>query len=85
MRTKRKKRPRVTCGYCKKSFAHVVIVMRHWKKDGCTWRRDVWARVAQAKRRGHSGRRILSETWPDLYPRKKMSQDVIDRLRGERK
>ena len=77
---KKRKKVTVTCGTCKKRFT-TPSLFGHWKKTGCSWGREVWVRVAQAKKRGHSGRRILSEAYPHSYPRRAMPEELIERFR----
>jgi len=47
---------------------------------GCRWDRDVWERHGKAKARGGSGRRILSEAYPDLWKPRRMSEEAKTRL-----
>lgn len=70
------------CGHCRDfrtRFSNVMFL--HWETFGCTWGRSVWERVFESKRLGHSGRRLLHEAWPDLYPSEPMSEEDKAKLR----
>ena len=70
------------CGHCKapvgKKIAQMFI---HWALEGCPDGLKVWARFAESKAAGHSGRRILHEAWPDLYPSEPMTEETKQALR----
>lgn len=69
------------CGTCRKPFKLFSDVMNHWRKAGCHWARPVWVKVAESKRRGHSGRRHLAAAYPHLYKPRPMSEEVKEKLR----
>lgn len=69
------------CGTCKKPMKTIRTWKKHLAETGCAWRRDVWVRVLAAHQRGSSGRRILSDAFPDLYKRVPMSEETKERLR----
>jgi hypothetical protein len=75
------------CGTCSISIPDVGALLKHWKETGCEWNRSVWERVVESKKHGHSGRRILSEAYPNLYKSEPMPEDVKEdlRRRGEEK
>jgi len=69
------------CGYCGKSFKSVRAIYQHWRMKGCPQFRPVWEKVVAARKRGHSGRRILAKAFPHLYPTTPMSEEVKEKLR----
>lgn len=69
------------CGTCGVSFDSFREIKEHWRKTGCHWRRRVWERALESKRRGHSGRRILSEAMPQLFRPRPMSEGAKEKLR----
>lgn len=72
----------MTCGTCKEFKTDDYAQMKkHWKDTGCDWRRDVWVKVVAARRRGSSGRRLLSAAYPHLYKRTPMTEEAKERLR----
>ena len=58
----------MTCGTCKHPFSMMVFLRIHWVQTGCQKGRLIWERVFRSKRAGHSGRKILREAYPNLYP-----------------
>jgi hypothetical protein len=69
------------CGHCGSAADGSAALFLHWKSTGCHRGRPVWARVIEARRRGSSGRRILHEAYPDLYPSRPMDEDTKEKLR----
>jgi hypothetical protein len=70
------------CGHCKEfRTGRVANLLAHIKKTGCDQDRPVWARVLEAHKRGTSGRRILSEAYPNLYPSRPMDEETKEKLR----
>ena len=71
------------CGYCKEfRTKHVEELLAHFKASGCPTGRPVWVRVFEAHKRGHSGRRILSEAFPSVYKSEPMSEEAKEKLRA---
>jgi hypothetical protein len=70
------------CGYCKEKMPNTKTLFEHWKKVGCPTDRPVWAKVLESKKQGHSGRKILAEAYPDLYPTEPMSEETKEALRA---
>ena len=70
------------CAHCKESMPNVKALFEHWKKVGCPNDRPIWVKVVESKKQGHSGRRILSEAYPDLYPSTPMSEETKEALRA---
>ena len=70
------------CGHCKAPFRHVRKLLAHWRETGCPWGRPVWERVRESRRAGHSGRRILHNRWPTLWPSEPMPEEVKERLQN---
>ena len=73
------------CGYCHKSLGSVKGLYQHWKLKKCPQWQFVWEKVMIARKRGHSGRRILSKAFPHLYPSKPMSEETKEKLRSIKK
>jgi hypothetical protein len=72
----------MVCGHCSRFRSSTVReLLVHIKTTGCDQGRPTWARVLEAHRRGSSGRRILSEAYPDLYPSTPMSEETKQKLR----
>lgn len=70
------------CAHCKTYRPKTAALMLdHWNRDGCIWGRPLWKRVLQARRDGHSGRRLLHAAFPDLWPSVPMDEEAKDRLR----
>jgi pentatricopeptide repeat protein len=70
------------CGYCREfRTKRVEELFLHLKTAGCHQDRRVWERVLEAHKRGTSGRRILSEAFPDLYPSTPMPEETKAKLR----
>jgi len=72
----------MVCGFCRSKFTTVRDVTQHWSDTGCNWNRDTWVRVAESKREGHSGRRILAEGYPHLWKSEPMSEEAKEKLRA---
>lgn len=70
------------CGYCKEKMPNTKTLFEHWKKVGCDKDRPIWEKVIESKKNGHSGRRILHEAYPDLYPSEPMSEETKEALRA---
>lgn len=70
------------CGYCKEKIPGTQALFVHWKKTGCDKDRPVWVKVIESKKQGHSGRKILAEAYPDLYPTEPMSEETKEALRA---
>lgn len=71
------------CGYCREfRTKRVKELLAHWKETGCHSGRPVWARVFEAHKRGHSGRRILSEAFPAIYKSEPMDEETKEKLRA---
>lgn len=70
------------CGYCKEKVPNTTALFEHWKKVGCLNDRPVWVKVVESKRQGHSGRKILHEAYPDLYPSEPMTEETKEALRA---
>ena len=70
------------CGYCKRPFSSIRGLLQHWKMKKCPQWQFVWEKVMNSRKRGHSGRRILSKAFPHLYPTKPMSEETKERLRA---
>lgn len=64
------------CGGCKHPFSLIEFLRIHWLQTGCSWGREIWARVTRAHRNGTSGRRILSSAFPAIYKSKPMPEEV---------
>lgn len=64
------------CATCHTPFSFLIFLLIHWKQTGCQRRRPVWERVAEAKRRGTSGKRILHAAFPETYKTKPMPEEV---------
>lgn len=64
------------CGGCKRPFSLMIFLRIHWLQTGCAWGREIWRRVFQSKREGHSGRRILSKAFPAMYPSEPMPEEL---------
>lgn len=62
-------------------FKKTVDLELHWKETGCMEHRRVWEKFMEARRRGSSGRRILHEAFPDLWPSEPMSEEAKEKLR----
>ena len=75
------------CGTCGERYETFMEIKKHWRETGCNWHRRVWERATESKRRGHSGRRILSEAMPQTFPPRPMTEETKERLRelGERR
>lgn len=70
------------CGYCREFKAKRSEVMfAHWWPGGCPIGRDVWIKVVESRKAGHSGRRLLHERWPELWPSEPMTDEDRERLR----
>lgn len=69
------------CGYCKSSLPAVKEMLLHWKAVGCPTGRPVWEKVVDSRKSGHSGRRLLHEAWPRLWPFDPMGEEDRERLR----
>lgn len=69
------------CGSCAIPFKKIVDLEIHWKTTGCMQYRHVWERFMEARRRGSSGRRILHEAFPDLWPSEPMDEETKEKLR----
>lgn len=70
------------CGYCREfRTKRVEELLSHWRVTGCFDGRPVWARVFEAHKRGHSGRRILSEAFPTIYRSEPMDEETKEKLR----
>jgi hypothetical protein len=67
------------CGHCGQSFSLVAFLLIHWKQTGCHRGHNVWRRVLASKRAGHSGRRILHEAYPHIYPSEPMPEELKER------
>lgn len=70
------------CGYCKEKMPNTKTLFEHWKKVGCPTDKPIWKKVVESKQKGHSGRRILHEAYPDLYPSEPMSEETKEALRA---
>lgn len=70
------------CGACRTSFKKTESLRTHWEETGCMSGRPVWERFAEARKRGSSGRRILHEAFPNLYPSEPMSEEAKEKLRA---
>ncbi|MGH9391940.1 MAG: hypothetical protein ACRD1Z_20245 [Vicinamibacteria bacterium] len=69
------------CGYCSGfSAKRVDRIEAHWRLTGCPWARPVWVRYFESRTAGHSGRRILHEAFPDLWPSDPMDEEARERL-----
>jgi hypothetical protein len=72
----------VICLHCLEfSTKRVEVLLAHWWPGGCPWGREVWKKVMESKIAGHSGRRLLHERWPNLWPSDPMSEETKGRLR----
>lgn len=69
------------CGTCQQTMKNVTAWRDHKRETGCHWHRPVWVKVLAAKRRGSSGRRLLSDAYPHLYKRTPMTEEAKERLR----
>ena len=69
------------CGTCKAPMRDQKQLRDHWSATGCAWLRPVWEKVAEARRRGRSGRRLLGDAYPHLFKSEPMSEETKARLR----
>ena len=69
------------CGNCKEYRTKRSEELLAHIKAGCVRDRIVWSKVLEAHKRGTSGRRILSEAYPELYPSTPMSEETKAKLR----
>lgn len=54
----------------------MVFLRIHWIQTGCQKGREIWERFFRSRRAGHSGRRILREAYPNLYPSEPMPEEL---------
>jgi hypothetical protein len=72
----------MVCGHCKEfQTKRSGELLAHIKTTGCDQDRPIWRRVLEAHKRGSSGRRILSEAYPHLYPSTPMDEATKEKLR----
>lgn len=70
------------CGYCKSPVKGIASFKKHLRENGCSWNRGVWEKHYRSRQAGHSGRRILSQAFPNIYPPRPMSDECKERLQA---
>lgn len=69
------------CGTCRERMSFAAW-RKHIDEIGCDWQRATWEKVVEARKHGHSGKRLLAAAYPHLWQAERMTDETREKLRA---